>query len=145
MRLDFGVSRRKALQFSGYVLGMPAILRALDTTEPAPRFSAKTLTGETVNNQSLMGKVVLIQFWTTWCPYCRRDAPPIDSLIDEFGKTGLVVLAVNVGEPKKKVRSFLEQNPRKARIVLMEDASRRCVRRKKLSPICIAESRGTRS
>jgi thiol-disulfide isomerase/thioredoxin len=81
---------------------MRAILRALDTSEPAPRFSAKTLTGETVNNQSLMDKVVLVQFWTTWCPYCRRDAELIDSLIDEFGKTGLVVLAVNVGESKKK-------------------------------------------
>lgn len=123
MRLDFDVSRRKALECSAYFAGMPALLRALDTSEPAPRFSAKTLSGESLNNQSLIGKVVLIQFWTTWCPYCRRDAAPIDDLIGEFGNNGLVVLAVNVGEPKKKVRSFLEQNPRKAKIVLMEDTN----------------------
>jgi thiol-disulfide isomerase/thioredoxin len=66
---------------------------------------------------------VLIQFWTTWCQYCRRDAEPVDVLVNEFGNSGFVVLAVNVGEAKRKVRSFLEQNPRKAKIVLMEDTN----------------------
>lgn len=39
-----------------------------DDGEPAPRFRAKTLTGETFTNESVKGKVVLLQFWTTWCP-----------------------------------------------------------------------------
>ncbi len=40
-----------------------------DDTEPAPRFHAKTLEGEQFNNNSIKGKVVLLDFWTTWCQY----------------------------------------------------------------------------
>src|SRR5579862_6414067 len=41
--------------------------------DAAPPFVARTLTGETFTNDSLKNQVVLLQFWTTWCPYCRRD------------------------------------------------------------------------
>ncbi len=83
----------------------------------------KTLAGEALNNQSLMGRVVLVEFWATWCPYCRNDAGPLDELAKEFEKDGLVVLAVNVGESKRKVKAFLEQSPRQAKVVLMEDTN----------------------
>ena len=75
------------------------------------------------NNQSLMGKVALVQFWATWCPYCRSDAEPLDGLITEFEKDGLIVLAVDVAESKKAVKAFLERNPRKAKVVPMEDTN----------------------
>jgi thiol-disulfide isomerase/thioredoxin len=112
-------------------LGMSGLLPALDSSEAAPRFSAKTLAGEAFNNQSLMGKVVLVEFWATWCPYCRSDAEPLDDLAKEFEKDGLVVLAVDVAESKKTVKVFLERNPpRKVKVVLMADtnlaAKRRC-------------------
>jgi thiol-disulfide isomerase/thioredoxin len=44
-----------------------------DDREPAPGFHAKTLEGEQFNNASVKGKVVLFQFWTTWCPYCKSE------------------------------------------------------------------------
>ncbi len=91
--------------------------------EPAPRFSAKTLSGEKFNNDSVKGKVVLLQFWTTWCPYCRKDQPVVDELEREFADKGLLVLAVNVGESKKKVQKYLQENPRSCRIVLMDDTN----------------------
>ena len=91
--------------------------------EPAPRFHAKTLEGEQFNNASVKGKVVLFQFWTTWCQYCRRDQPSVESLTTEFKDKGLVVLAVDVGEPKKKVKKFLEDSPRSSKVVLMEDTN----------------------
>ena len=75
------------------------------------------------NNRSLLGKVVLVGFWATWCPYCRSDAEPLDDLAVEFEKEGLVVLAVDVAESKKTVKTFLERNPRKAKVVLMEDTN----------------------
>jgi len=65
---------------------------------PAPRFTAHTLSGEVFDNQSLSGNVVLLQFWATWCPYCRRDQPAVDKLQHAFAAKGLIVLAVNVGE-----------------------------------------------
>src|ERR1035438_9711914 len=86
--------------------------------EPAPRFNAKTTAGERFTNDSLKGKVVLLQFWTTWCPYCRREQPLVDSLDQEFRDKGLVVLAVDVNESKKTVKKYLEQSPRSCRIVL---------------------------
>lgn len=90
---------------------------------PAPRFNAKTTAGEKFTNDSLKGHVVLLQFWTTWCPYCRREQPLVDSLDKEFRDQGLIVLAVDVNESKKAVRKYLEQNPRACRIVLTEDTN----------------------
>ncbi len=91
--------------------------------EPAPHFNAKTLTGEKFTNDSLKGHVVLLQFWTTWCPYCRREQPLVDSLEKEFRDQGLVVLAIDVNESKKAVKKYLEQNPRSCRIVITEDTN----------------------
>jgi thiol-disulfide isomerase/thioredoxin len=94
-----------------------------EAQEPAPRFSAKTLAGEKFTNDSVKGKVVLVQFWTTWCPYCRRDQSAVDAIDREFAGKGLVALAVNVGESRKTVTTYLEQNPRSCRIVLTEDTN----------------------
>lgn len=91
--------------------------------ETAPRFNAKSMTGEVYNNASLKGKVVLLQFWTTWCPYCRGEQPLVDKLTQEFGPKGLVVLAVDVGESKKKVRQYLQTSPRACPIILNEDTN----------------------
>ncbi|MGB8967310.1 MAG: redoxin domain-containing protein, partial [Candidatus Sulfotelmatobacter sp.] len=41
-----------------------------ETGQPAPRFRAKTISGDQFNNASVKGKVVLFEFWTTWCKYC---------------------------------------------------------------------------
>lgn len=123
MRIDLRLSRRRALAVGGSALGISRLLLALDDLEAAPRFSAKTLTGELFNNQSVLGRVVLVEFWATWCPYCRSDAEPLDDLAKEFEKDGLVVLAVDVAESKKTVKAFLERNPRKAKVVLMEDTN----------------------
>jgi thiol-disulfide isomerase/thioredoxin len=95
----------------------------LDDREPAPRFHAKTLTGESFSNDSVKGKVVLLQFWATWCRYCRGEQSIVDSLDREFSSKGLVVLAVDVGESKKTVKKYLENNPRSCKIVLTDDTN----------------------
>jgi thiol-disulfide isomerase/thioredoxin len=94
-----------------------------EPSEPAPQFHAKTLTGEIFNNQSLKGKVVLLQFWTTWCPYCRSEQSLVDDINGEFADKGLIVLAVDVGESKKTVKKYLAEHPRSCRIVLNEDTN----------------------
>jgi len=94
-----------------------------DDGEPAPRFHAKTLSGESYTNQSIKGKVVLLEFWTTWCAYCKDEETLVDSLDREFAGKGLLVLAVDVAESKKKVKQYLQQNPRSGRIVLTEDTN----------------------
>src|SRR5262249_16777453 len=88
-----------------------------------PHFRAKTTTGEQFNNESIKGKVVLLEFWTTWCPYCKDDEKVVDSIGREFADKGLVVLAVDVLESKKTVKKYLEEHPRSCKIVLTEDTN----------------------
>jgi thiol-disulfide isomerase/thioredoxin len=104
-------------------VGLSHLMGAGESREPAPRFTAKTLDGEKFSSESLKGKVVLVQFWATWCQYCRRDQPSVDAIVGDFADKGLVVLAVNVGEPKRKVKQYLAESPRACRIVLMEDTN----------------------
>src|ERR1051326_6651387 len=91
--------------------------------DPAPRFRARTLSGETFDNESVKGKVVLFEFWTTWCQYCHQEEALIEQIDKEFSNKGLVVLAVDVAESKKTVKKYLEQHPRSCRVVLTEDTN----------------------
>lgn len=111
---------RRLIVLVGFSAGL---LAALNKLEPAPRFTATTLDGEKFNNESLKGKVVLLQFWATWCRYCRGEQAVVDSLDAEFKDKGLVILAVDVGESKKKVRKYLADSPRACRIVLTENTN----------------------
>src|SRR5262249_9637654 len=74
--------------------------------EPAPRFTAKTTDGETFNNASIKGKVVLLEFWTTWCGYCAQEAQLVDKVGKELADKGLILLAIDVGESKKTVKKY---------------------------------------
>src|SRR5260370_21296764 len=94
-----------------------------DEGEPAPRFHAKTLEGEQFNNESTKGKVVLFQFWTTWCPYCKGEESLVNDITKEFADKGLIVLAVDVAESKKKVVEYLKEHPSKCMISLTGDTN----------------------
>ena len=112
-----------------YVLGSLFALLVLptfaadETGQPAPRFRAKTTTGEQFNNASIKGKVVLFEFWTTWCKYCEAEADVVDDIAKEFSSKGLIVLAVDVLEPDQKVKKYLIEHPRSVPIVLTKDTN----------------------
>ena len=112
-------------------------LLALDSREAAPRFNARTMEGEKLDNESLKGKVVLLQFWATWCTFCQRDQPIVDAIGQEFAEQGLVVLAVDVGESKKKVKQYLERSPRSCKIVLTEDTNLAAIYAAKAFPLYV--------
>jgi thiol-disulfide isomerase/thioredoxin len=105
------------------VVAAAALVAMALATEPSPRFHAKSMDGESFSNDSVKGKVVLVQFWATWCKYCRGDQSAVDELAREFADRGLVVLAVDFMEPKKTVKKYLEQMPRASKIVLTEDTN----------------------
>ena len=110
-------------------------------TEPAPRFNAKTVDGEKFDNASIKNKVVLLEFWTTWCHFCAEEAPLVEKLSQEFKDKGLTVLAVNVGESKKTVKKYLEQHPRTCRIVLTEDTNLAAMYQATVYPIYVVIDR----
>src|SRR5580765_1187133 len=109
--------------------------------EPAPRFNATTTRGEKFNNESLKGRVVLLEFWTTWCGYCLQEAGFVDRINDEYDSKKLIVLAINVAESKKTVKKYLEQHPRKARIVLTDATNLAAMFEAKVYPIYVVIDR----
>ncbi len=80
--------------------------------QDAPDFTLKTIDDSTATLSDQKGKVVLLDFWATWCPPCRKALPHVQKLSadKELADKGLVVWAVNVGEPKEKASAFLEKN-----------------------------------
>lgn len=62
----------------------------------APDFTLTGLDGSSITLSSLRGKVVLVNFWATWCPPCRQEIPSMEKLWQQFGKDGMVILAISV-------------------------------------------------
>jgi thiol-disulfide isomerase/thioredoxin len=73
----------------------------------APQFALRDLNGRTVRLSDYRGKVVLINFWATWCPPCRAEMPDLVRLQREYGKEGLQIIGVTYPpEKKERVRRF---------------------------------------
>jgi thiol-disulfide isomerase/thioredoxin len=115
--------------------------RTAKAKEPAPRFNATTTGGEKFSNVSIKGKVVLLEFWTTWCSLCAVEAPFVDKINREFAGKDLLVLAVNVGESQKTVKKYLEQHPRDVKVVLTDDTNLAAMYAATVYPIYVAIDR----
>lgn len=73
----------------------------------AADFAAQDLQGNPVRFAAYRGKVVLLNFWATWCPPCRKEMPSMERLHRAYRERGLVVLAVSQDEaPLEEVRRF---------------------------------------
>lgn len=123
------------------LLAALSLLAASKDKEPAPRFMAATTSGEKFTNDSVKGKVVLLEFWTTWCGYCADEAAFVDKIGKELAPKGLLLLAIDVGESKKTVKKYLEQHPRDCKIVLMEDTNLAAMYQATVYPIYVVIDR----
>ncbi len=76
----------------------------------AADFTLKSVTGEDISLSDYAGKVVILDFWATWCPPCRMEIPHFNDLAKEYGDKGLVVLGVSVDRGGADVvRKFKEK------------------------------------
>jgi peroxiredoxin len=73
------------------------------TAAQAPDIQLETLEGDTVRLSEYRGKVVVLNFWATWCPPCRREIPDLMRLQDRFGSRGLRVIGVSLDREGKAV------------------------------------------
>jgi thiol-disulfide isomerase/thioredoxin len=73
---------------------LPGVAKPDVLAKPAPDFKAQTLDGAEIDLAALRGKVVLLDFWATWCAPCKRDLPAIEKLHREFRQRGLAVLVL---------------------------------------------------
>ena len=76
----------------------------------APDFAAADLRGRPLALSQLRGRVVVLDFWATWCGPCLLAMPGLQEVHEEFGGRGVEVLAVNLGEDPEDVGRFLEEN-----------------------------------
>jgi thiol-disulfide isomerase/thioredoxin len=86
------------------------VAKATDATPrpwPAPSFSLKGMTGQARTLSEFKGRVVLIDFWASWCAPCKESFPALDSLHEELNGEGLEVVAINVDEDRKSALAFL--------------------------------------
>jgi peroxiredoxin len=75
----------------------------------APDFSLPDLSGKTLTLSSLRGKVVLLDFWATWCVPCRQEIPRFVELQDQYGDRGLQIIGVSMDDSADPVRDFYKQ------------------------------------
>ena len=100
------------------------LLRSYTGKGPAPALRLPQLDGSTLDLASLKGKVVLVNFWATWCPPCVEEIPSLQRLYQARKDRGLEILAVEVGDPREQVAAFLADKPVRFPVLLDTDGSR---------------------
>jgi thiol-disulfide isomerase/thioredoxin len=86
----------------------PAAFVLSELPYPAPALNAKSLDGKPVTLADHAGKVVLVDFWATWCAPCIKSMPELQKLHEKYAAQGVVVLGLSVDEDPKKVPKFLK-------------------------------------
>jgi thiol-disulfide isomerase/thioredoxin len=95
-------NRRRALRY----ISRPELARA----RMAPPFSVTTLDGQRMSMDDLQGKVVLLDFWATWCAPCREALPHIRQVAKKFQGEPLVILSVSLDSEEQNWKAFIVKN-----------------------------------
>ncbi len=84
-------------------------LSRLPTPVPAPDFTLEDMDGKRYTLSALRGKVVMVNFWATWCPPCREEIPSMEAIYQDLRDKGFIVLAINQWETPDHVFSYMGQ------------------------------------
>jgi len=79
--------------------------------DKAPNFTISTDSGKSVGARDFGGKLLLLNFWATWCPPCIEEIPGLNEMARQLGPKGLVVLGVSVDKDEAVYKQFLARNP----------------------------------
>ena len=93
------------------LFALPGLARAgAEKGAPAADFELKTAGGEKVRLSSLKGKVVLLDFWASWCEPCTKELPLLAALARRMRPRGVEILAVNIDEKRENADDFLRSH-----------------------------------
>jgi len=98
------MNRKKAtvLFLSVLIIFATGLAQGAGQGEKAPDFTGKTLVGKNIKLSELRGRIVLINFWGTWCAPCKEELPYFNRLYGKFKGVGLEILAVNIDKVAKQ-------------------------------------------
>lgn len=76
---------------------------------PAPEFSLQLFDGDTLSSQDLRGKVVVLNFWASWCTECRKEAPTLQKVWERYRDRGVVLVGVNYVDLEDLARAYIAE------------------------------------
>lgn len=83
--------------------------RVVVAGDPAPEFSITADNGRTISLPNFGGKVLVLNFWATWCPPCVEETPSLSQFAAQYADKGVVVLAISVDRDANAYRRFLDR------------------------------------
>ncbi len=83
--------------------------RIVDVGQKAPDFQLVTETGKTITTKSFGGKLLVLNFWATWCPPCVEETPSLNEMARQMAPQGVVVVAVSVDRNANAYKAFLQR------------------------------------
>jgi thiol-disulfide isomerase/thioredoxin len=92
------------------ITGCVSVETGLSPGQKAPDFELYDLDGNVHKLSDYKGDPVVVNFWATWCGYCRAQMPYLDEIQKEWKEKGLVVLAIDVNESKSRVVEYIESS-----------------------------------
>jgi peroxiredoxin len=95
-----------ALAFVTVFAGFSSQALALDVGEKMPKGALKDLHGKSIAASELAGKVVIVDFWASWCAPCKQELPALEALYRKYKDKGLVVLGVSVDSDLDKAQAL---------------------------------------
>ena len=87
----------------------PFILSRFDTAQTLPPFQLRTLQGTPVHSDELAGRVLILNFWATWCGPCKEEMPSLERLRQKFPADQLAILAVTTDIRPREIKAFWQQ------------------------------------
>jgi len=105
------VSHKSLLRVAPLLIVLCVGVPATAALKTVPDVTLKTAAGDPVRLSELRGRVVLVDFWASWCVPCRTSFPALDAIYREYHDRGVAVLAVNLDERRRDADAFLSEFP----------------------------------
>ncbi|WP_455217038.1 peroxiredoxin family protein [Kaarinaea lacus] len=112
-----------AVVFPTLILAESTVLHPVSEEVPAPDFVLKDINGDVHHLSGYRGKVLIVNFWATWCPPCRFELPSMERLWQKTHDQGVAMLAINLGEDEDTIFTFTSDYPVSFPLLLDRDSS----------------------
>ncbi|MFQ6083532.1 MAG: peroxiredoxin family protein [Candidatus Aminicenantia bacterium] len=97
------MKRNKLIIVNLFILAFVLCGQAEKTFAPAPDFTLPDITGKKISLSDYQGKIIILDFWATWCPPCRIEIPAFIELYNKYKQQGLVIIGISLDREGTKV------------------------------------------